>query len=102
MNEIQKVQRETLTTQLSNQTGVGSVTWPTTWPQNPYRPVYPAPIQTFAYPPQDTTGYANEVEVERNEHDATLRFYRVKGTSKSLVKEITVPLSLLGWLQSDA
>lgn len=35
--------------------------------------------------------YANRVEVERHEHDATLTFYR----NEARVKAVTVPLALL-------
>ena len=78
---------------------VGNVTTSTTypWPNgwDPY-PVYPT---HFSIPAQD---YANEMEVERGEHDAVLRFYRSRGGSRSLVKEITVPLGVLNWLIDQA
>lgn len=80
---------------------VGNVTtqstyypWPDYWSYQPF--VYPT---TYVYPMSDE--YANEIEVEQNEHDATLRFYRKSETSKSLVKTITVPISLLTWLQDS-
>lgn len=45
--------------------------------------------------------YANRVEVERNEYDVTLNFYRDSKTIGTLVKTITVPLALLDSLAVD-
>lgn len=71
-------------------------TWPNnSWPNNSYVYTYPYPVST--------DDYANEVEVEQREHDATLRFYRRTGkakTARTLVREITVPLALLEWIQA--
>lgn len=65
--------------------------WPNQWPTPLWQPG-----NTYVYgavqPPHD---YANEVEVDRGEHDATLRFYRRRGNSRALVKEVSVPLALL-------
>ena len=68
--------------------------WPQPWPQPK---VYPSTnIFTTVVSCDD---YANEIEVDRGEHDAVLRFYRGRsGKSRTLVKEITVPVGLLDWL----
>jgi hypothetical protein len=80
-------------------TAVGGSTyypWPDQW-------TYPLwqPSTTYVYgavqPPQD---YANEVEVDRGEYDATLRFYRRRGTGRTLIKELSVPLAVLEGLVS--
>lgn len=68
-------------------------TWPNTFIPNTY--VYPL---TYSAPEEE---YANEVEVEQGEHDATLRFYRKRNKLRTLVKEVTVPLSVLRWLQGE-
>lgn len=73
----------------------GYVTWPNYWPTTQQ-------ITYLNYPTAPAEQYANEVEVEQGEHDATLRFYRRKGKGKlnrSLVHEVTVPLGVLEWLQ---
>lgn len=73
----------------------GDYYWPNTHHYNSF---------VYTYPPKDD-GYANEVEVEQTEHDATLRFYRRTGKAKNartLVREITVPLGVLEWLQGSA
>jgi hypothetical protein len=74
--------------------------WPNQWDQTAWPPrqyVYPTVINA----PLPVEEYANEVEVTRNEHDAVLRFYRRRSRSRSLVKEVTVPLALLDWLTKD-
>lgn len=65
------------------------------WPQ-PY--VYPT---TTIYAPSTGDEYANEVEVIQNDHDATLHFYRSSGPKKGRthIKTVTIPLSVLEWLQ---
>lgn len=69
--------------------------------------VYPWPSPTYYYWPPSTyhtvsSDYANEVEVTRGEHDATLRFYRKAGSGRSFVKEVTVPLALLDAIGGEA
>jgi hypothetical protein len=70
--------------------------WPQTW-------TWPT-TYTYVYPPLPTDEYANEVEVERREHDAVLHFYRSSGPGKGRthIKTLTVPLGVLDWLTSDA
>lgn len=69
----------------------------TAWPNQWNWPTYPTYYYTAAPPAEE---YANEVEVDQNEHDATLRFYRRRGKSlRTLVKEVTVPIGVIEWLQ---
>jgi hypothetical protein len=49
---------------------------------------------------QSPEDYANEIEVDRGEYDATLRFYRRRATSRTLIKELSVPLAVLESLVS--
>lgn len=89
---------------MSNQLVVGSTSavqtlqstgtaWPNTWTW----PTYPTYYYPVAPPAEE---YANEVEVDQHEHDATLRFYRKRGKGlRTLVKEVTVPIGVLEWLQ---
>lgn len=44
-------------------------------------------------PPRED--YANRVDIERGEHDATLSFYRDGKSTGKLIKAITIPLSVL-------
>jgi hypothetical protein len=46
--------------------------------------------------------YANHVEIERGEHDATVRFYRTRGNGKSHVRTVTVPPSVLKALAKES
>jgi hypothetical protein len=78
---------------------VGRAQW------QPHQQIFPytSPYTTWPYParaPKRDT-YANRVQVERGEHDAVIRFYRDKGKSGAMVKEITVPLSVLDALVAD-
>lgn len=43
--------------------------------------------------------YANRVEVERHEHDATLRFFRDGKSTGKQVGEVIVPLAVLDTLK---
>jgi hypothetical protein len=89
--------------QVDNTLTVGSVTyggsatstWPNTWN-------WPSPTYVYTYTQPAAEEYANEVEIDRGDHDATLRFYRNRGNSRTLVKQLTVPLGVLDWLTSDA
>jgi hypothetical protein len=60
---------------------------PTSWPYTTY--------VTNNVSLQD---YANELDVEEGEFDAVLRFYRRRKSSRSLIKELTVPLAMLEML----
>jgi hypothetical protein len=71
--------------------GTSYYPWPETWTTTPVR-------TTYIWPAASTDDYANEVEVQRGDHDATLTFYRRRGNSRSHVKTITVPLGVLEWL----
>lgn len=51
--------------------------------------------QTTQSPTPPRESYANEVEVERREHDATLTFYRRNKSRGTLVATVIVPLALL-------
>jgi hypothetical protein len=56
---------------------------------------YGQPVWTYVSSPS-SDGYANEVEVERREHDAVLTFWRLgPKNGKQRIAQITVPLSVL-------
>lgn len=76
--------------------------WPSYWNYpNTYPNTYVYPQYIYTPAAQD---YANEIEVEVGEHDATLHFYRSSGPNKgkTLVKTVTIPLSLLEWLSDQS
>jgi hypothetical protein len=68
--------------------------WPQTWT---WPTTYIYPTYTYTVPAEE---YANEVEVIRGEHDATIHFYRSSGPGKGRthVKTLTLPLSLVEML----
>ena len=84
---------------MSNELIVGSLNTQSTI--EPWPPYWQYTWPTYLQSADNYEEYANEVEVEQNEHDATLRFYRKKGKSKSLIKTITIPISILNWLQGN-
>lgn len=59
---------------------------PSGW-ASPVRPAWP--------PSRPRDDYANRVEVERHEHDATLRFYRDGKSAGACAAQITVPIGVL-------
>jgi hypothetical protein len=75
-------------------------TWYDPYPNQWTYPLW-QPDNTYVYGAvQSPEDYANEIEVDRGEYDATLRFYRRRATSRTLIKELSVPLAVLESLVS--
>jgi hypothetical protein len=77
---------------------VSPYTYPTTTPHT--YPSYTFPL-TYTWNESMLEAYANEVEVDIREFDATLRFIRKNKGSETVVKEILVPLALLEKLKAQ-
>jgi hypothetical protein len=70
-------------------------------PYGQWQPYYSQPIWSYATPSND--GYANDVEVERREHDAVLTFWRNgPKNSKQRISQVTIPLSVLKSMEETA
>ena len=70
----------------------------TYWPNSWTWPTYSYPVYINGHDEE----YANKVHVLRGAHDATLRFYRTRGESETLIKTVTVPLGVLDWLEGKS